>query len=75
MQAWPPPSPLTDEEVRRYFDRELTLLLRAMNLGDGEGICSKPPENLCGTTRWRLAGKWSVYYKNRAYAMQHEIAL
>ena len=37
MQPWPPAAPLTDEEVRRYLDRNLVLLLRAMNLGDNEG--------------------------------------
>jgi hypothetical protein len=37
MQPWPPVTPLTDEEVRRYLDNDLVLLLRAMNLGDGEG--------------------------------------
>jgi len=37
MQPWPPVTPLTDEEVRRYLDSDLVLLLRAMNLGDGEG--------------------------------------
>jgi hypothetical protein len=37
MQPWPPVTPLTDEEVRRYFDRDLVLLLRVMNLGDGLG--------------------------------------
>jgi hypothetical protein len=37
MQPWPPVTPLTDEEVRRYLDNDLVLLLRTMNLGDGEG--------------------------------------
>ncbi len=37
MQPWPPAAPLTDEEVGRYLDSDLVLLLRAMNLGDGEG--------------------------------------
>jgi hypothetical protein len=37
MQPWPPVTPLTDEEVRRYLDRDLAPLLKAMNLGDGEG--------------------------------------
>ncbi|HEX6270936.1 MAG TPA: hypothetical protein VFZ43_11915, partial [Anaerolineales bacterium] len=31
MQAWPAPSPLTDEEVSRYFNADLVLLLKAMN--------------------------------------------
>ncbi|HET9588636.1 MAG TPA: hypothetical protein VFO91_07590 [Anaerolineales bacterium] len=37
MLAWPAPSPLTEEEVSRYFNADLVLLLRAMNLGDSEG--------------------------------------
>lgn len=37
MQLWPPAAPLTDEEVKKYFDREFVLMLRAMNLGDSEG--------------------------------------
>lgn len=37
MQLWPPAAPLMDEEVKRYFDRELVPMLRVMNLGDSEG--------------------------------------
>lgn len=37
MQLWPPAAPLTDEEVKRYFDRDLIPMLRVMNLGDSEG--------------------------------------
>lgn len=37
MKLWPPAAPLTDEEVIKYFDRELVLMLRVMNLGDSEG--------------------------------------
>lgn len=37
MQPWPPVTPLTDEEVRRYLDNDLVPLLKAMNLGDSEG--------------------------------------
>ena len=37
MKLWPPAAPLRDEEVIKYFDRELVVMLRAMNLGDGEG--------------------------------------
>jgi len=37
MQPWPPATPLTDHEVRRYLDKDLALLLKAMNLGDSEG--------------------------------------
>ena len=37
MKLWPPAAPLNDEEVIKYFDSELVLMLRVMNLGDGEG--------------------------------------
>lgn len=37
MEPWPPAAPLRDEEVSRYIDPRLVLLLRVMNLGDGEG--------------------------------------
>jgi len=37
MQLWPPAAPLTEVEVKRYFDPELIPMLRVMNLGDGEG--------------------------------------
>jgi len=37
MTDWPPPNPLTQEEVVRYFDRELLPLLKVMHLGDGDG--------------------------------------
>ena len=37
MKAWPPPNPLSPEEVKRYIDRELMPLLRVMNLGDNDG--------------------------------------
>lgn len=37
MEPWPPATPLTDDEVASYFDRDLATLLKAMNLGDGEG--------------------------------------
>ena len=37
MQLWPPATPITSEEVKRYFDRELIPMLRVMNLGDSEG--------------------------------------
>jgi hypothetical protein len=37
MKLWPPAAPLADEEVIKYFDSELVLMLRVMNLGDGEG--------------------------------------
>jgi hypothetical protein len=37
MNDWPPPNPLTQEEVVCYFDLELLPLLEVMHLGDGEG--------------------------------------
>ena len=37
MNLWPPPTPLSDQEARRYFDNDLLPLLKVMNLGDGEG--------------------------------------
>ena len=44
MNDWPPPNPLTEEEVIRYFDKELTPLLKVMNLADGEGWSMFHPE-------------------------------
>ncbi len=37
MNFWPPASPLTKEEVKEYFNPELTSLLQIMNLGDNDG--------------------------------------
>jgi hypothetical protein len=37
MNFWPPPSPLTKTEVKKYFDSELLPLLRVMSLGDNDG--------------------------------------
>ena len=37
MEPWPSITPLTQEEVARYFDADLVVLLKAMNLGDSEG--------------------------------------
>lgn len=34
---WPSPSPLTKEEIKRYFDRDLLSLSLVMNLGDNDG--------------------------------------
>jgi len=34
---WPPPNPLTNDEVKRYFNSELATLLLIMNLGDNDG--------------------------------------
>lgn len=44
MIEWPPPNPLTQEEVLRYFDGELLPLLKVMNLADGEGWALFDPE-------------------------------
>jgi hypothetical protein len=37
MDMWPPPNPLTNDEVKRYFNSELAALLLIMNLGDNDG--------------------------------------
>ena len=37
MDTWPPPNPLTNDEVKRYFNSELAALLLIMNLGDNDG--------------------------------------
>ena len=37
MKEWPPANPLSDEEVKRYIDRDLIPLLKVMNLGDNDG--------------------------------------
>jgi hypothetical protein len=37
LDAWPPPNPLTNDEVKRYFNSELAALLLIMNLGDNDG--------------------------------------
>jgi hypothetical protein len=37
MKEWPPPNPLSDEEVKRSIDRQLLPLLLAMNLADNDG--------------------------------------
>jgi hypothetical protein len=37
MDFWPPPSPLTNEEVIKYVNDELAPLMLVMNLGDNEG--------------------------------------
>ena len=37
MDMWPPPNPLTNAEVKRYFDKKLSTLLLLMNLGDNDG--------------------------------------
>lgn len=37
MNFWPPPSPLTTEQVKLYVDSDLLPLLRIMTLGDNDG--------------------------------------
>jgi hypothetical protein len=37
MDLWPPPNPLTDDEIKSYFNSELAALLLIMNLGDNDG--------------------------------------
>ena len=44
MNDWPPPNPLTQEEVVRYFDLDLLPLLEVMHLADGEGWSLFDPE-------------------------------
>jgi hypothetical protein len=44
MDLWPPPNPLTNDEVKRYFNEELSTLLLLMNLGDNDGWALFNPE-------------------------------
>lgn len=37
MEYWPPTTPLTSVELKRYFNKELSHLLLVMHLADGEG--------------------------------------
>ena len=45
MDFWPPTAPLTDNEMKQYFDEELIPLLMVMHLADGEGWLMFDPEN------------------------------
>lgn len=45
MNFWPPPAPLMDDEMKRYFDTELIPLLKVMHLADGNGWLIFDPEN------------------------------
>jgi hypothetical protein len=45
MSFWPPAAPLTNVEMKRYFDQKLISLLRVMHLADGEGWLLFDPEN------------------------------
>lgn len=44
MDFWPPPAPLREDEMERYFDLDLLPLLRVMHLADGEGWLMFDPE-------------------------------
>lgn len=37
MKEWPPPNPLSQEQVKRCIDHDLMPLLRVMNLADNDG--------------------------------------
>ena len=37
LKNWPPPAPLTNEEIRDYFDADLIPLLKVMHLADNDG--------------------------------------
>jgi hypothetical protein len=44
LDFWPPPAPLTEDEMKQYFDKELLPLLEVMHLADGEGWQMFDPE-------------------------------
>ena len=44
MDIWPPPKPLTNDEIKKYFNRELSTLLLLMSLGDNDGWALFEPE-------------------------------
>jgi len=44
MDLWPPPNPLTTDEVKKNFNQELATLLLIMNLGDNDGWTLFKPE-------------------------------
>jgi len=46
MDIWPPPNPLTDDEVNDYFNKDLATLLLLMNLGDNDGWTIFKPDTL-----------------------------
>lgn len=45
MKEWPPPAPLTSEEMQRYFDVDLLPLLKIMHLGDSDAWSRFEPES------------------------------
>ena len=42
--VWPPPNPISNAEVKSYFNKELATLLLIMNLGDNDGWALFNPE-------------------------------
>lgn len=46
MEIWPPPSPLTDDEIKDYLNKDLATLLLVMNLGDNDGWTLFNPDTL-----------------------------
>lgn len=44
MEIWPPPNPLTNDEVKEYFNKDLAVLLLLMHLGDNDGWTLFQPE-------------------------------
>ena len=45
MDLWPPPKPLTDAEIKKYFNKELASLLLVMHLADNDGWALFEPEH------------------------------
>jgi hypothetical protein len=45
MDLWPPPKPLTDAEMKKYFNNELASLLQVMHLADNDGWALFEPEH------------------------------
>jgi hypothetical protein len=46
MEIWPPPNPLTNDDVKDYFNKDLATLLLLMNLGDNDGWTLFNPNTL-----------------------------
>jgi len=44
MEIWPPPNPLTNDEIKDYFNKDLATLLLLMHLGDNDGWTMFDPE-------------------------------
>ena len=45
LNFWPPPAPLENEELKKYFDHELIPLLKVMHLADNEGWSMFDPDD------------------------------